>query len=269
MPVAVAALALAGCGAGAPTPVPTPTPSPTPIRDPGELLARSLYQLLQVESFHVRADIGGRASLSLLGGGGSILGALGASVDLSGSSLEGDVDVANRAADLAFAVPGFPMGLTGRIIVAGGYSYTRVSIQGDKYSRSSVAEVLAGIETPAPSGIASGQRIEDLRRSLDEAGLAATMEPMELLDGRSVYRVSVSLPIDRLNASLAAAGGYAARITVRSAALDYWAYEDTLLPARAELTADAGSMGSLTVQLVFSRYGAAVTIEAPDPSQVG
>jgi hypothetical protein len=267
--LAVSALLAAACGGSAATAVPTPTPSPTPIRDPEELIARSLYEILRVESLHVRADFNGRASLSILGGGGSILGALGASIDLGGSYLEGDVDVERRAADVAFEVPGFPTGLNGRVIVAAGSVYTRISIQGDRFSKAPLGDALAGIETAAPSGSATTGRTDALRRSLQEAGLVAEMLPMEPIDGRSCYHVSAVIPPARLNAALSQAGGYAARITVESATLEYWAFEDTLLPARLELTAEAGSMGNLQAEVVFSRYGEPVAIEPPDPSQVG
>ncbi len=267
--LAVSALLAVGCRGAVTTAVPAPTPSPTPIRDPDELVARSLYEALRVESFHVRADFTGRASLSILGGGGSILGALGASIDLDRSYLEGDVAVAKRAADLAFEVPGFPTGLDGRVVVLDGSVYTRISIQGARFSKAPLGDALAAIETAAPSGSATTVRTDALRRSLREAGLVAEMLPMEALDGRLCYHVSVAVPLDRLNAELLQAGSYAARITVVSAALEYWAFEDTLLPARLELTADAGSMGWLQAVVVFSRYGQPVTIEAPDPSQVG
>jgi len=269
MLAAMAILGLvAGCGSSAATPLPKPTPSPTPIREPDELIARSLSEVLRVEAFHVRADVSGKASLSLIGGGGSILGALGAAIDLGGSYLEGDVGVRQRTADLRFEVPGFPMGLTGEVIVADGFAYTRISIQGDKFSRSALGDALLNLETPAPSGSGSAGRIEAIRGSLRDAGVSATMKPMELVEGRSCYHVSISVPLDRLNATLSQAGGYAARISVESTAIDYWAFEDTLLPARLELTADAGGMGNFRAEVVFSRYGETVTIEAPDPGSV-
>jgi hypothetical protein len=270
--LAATALLAGACGGTAgtpsPTPVPTPTPAPTPIRDPEELLARSMSAVLDAESFHVRADFSGRASASILGGGGSILGALGASVDLAGSRLEGDVDVAGRAADLAFEVPGFPFGLNGRAIAVGGSLYSRLSILGDGYSRSSTGEALAALDAVAPPGGDRPARIEALRRALREAGVTSTMLALTFIDGRLCYHVSIAVPIDRLNASLSQAGGYAARVTVVSAAAEYWADEETLLPARLEVVADAGSMGNVRAVVVFSRYGEPVTVEAPDPSQV-
>ena len=265
---AIVGLLAAGCGSSAATPPATPTPSPTPIREPDELIARSLYEVLRVEAFHVRADMSGRASLSLLGGGGSILGALGAAIDLGGSHLDGDVGVRQRVADLKFEVPGFPTGLNGELIVADGFAYTRISIQGDKFSRSALGDALLNLETPAPSGSGSAGRIEAIRGSLRGAGVTATMKPMEQVDGRRCYHVSVSVPLDRLNSTLSQAGGYAARVSVESAAIDYWAFEDTLLPARLELVADAGSMGNVRAEVVFSLYGETVTIEAPDPGNV-
>jgi hypothetical protein len=269
--VVAAALLMAGCGgtSATPTSVPTPTPSPTPIRDANELVARSLYELLRTDSFHVRADFSGRASLSILGGGGSILGALGASIDLGGSYAEGDVDVALRAADVAFEVPGFPTGLNGRVIVIDGTVYTRISIQGGMYSKAPLGGALAGIETAAPSGSATTARTDALRRSLLESGMTAIMKPFELLDGRSCYRASVSLPLGALNAALASSGGYGARIALQSVDLEFWAFEDSLLPARIDFDADAGSMGTLQASLIFSRYGGSVTVRAPDPDQVG
>jgi len=271
--LSVAWLLASGCGGTAatpvPTPVPTPTPSPTPIRNPEDLIVRSLDALLSSESFHVRADMEGRASLSILVGEGSILAALGASVDLGGSYVEGDVDVTAQAADLAFEVPRFPTGLDGRVIVADGYVYTRISVLGGTYSRSTFGELPAALQPGARSEAARVRRIEFLRASLDDAGISAVMRPMEVVDGSSYYHASITIPLDSLNAALSEAGGYTARIEVESIFLEYWVFEDTLLPARLKLTTDAGESGNLRAEVVFSRYGEPVTITPPDASQVG
>jgi hypothetical protein len=166
-------------------------------------------------------------------------------------------------------MPGFPMGLDGRLIVVDSYVYTRISIQGGKFIRSALGELPAALQPGARSDAARARRIEFLRRSLDDAGISAVMRPMEVIDGSSYYHASISIPLDRLNSSLSDAGGYAARIRVESIFVEYWVFEETLLPARLKLTADAGESGNLQAEVAFSRYGEPVTVTPPDPSQVG
>jgi hypothetical protein len=262
-------LLAAGCGGTAVTLAPTPTPSPTPIRNPEDLIVRSLDALLSSESFHVRADMEGRASLSILVGEESILGRLGAAVDLGDSYVEGDIDVTDQAADLAFEVPGFPTGLNGRVVVADGHVYTRISILGGNYNRSTFGELPSALQPGDRSDAARARRIEFLRASLDDAGITAVMRPMEVVDGSSYYHASITIPLDSLNAALSEGGGYAARIKVESIFLEYWVFEETLLPASLKLTADAGESGHLRAELVFSRYGEPVRVMPPDPGQVG
>ena len=158
-----------------------------------------------VTSVHVKVEINGTVNAGALSGGGS--GSASGNIDLTGTTPEGDVDVANQATDLNIAVPG-PLG-TGEIIVVGGNLYYKISLYGDKFTETSLSDAVP-VRIPSPGAVASANpsaAIASLAKALDDAGAKATLMADDKVAGKDVYHVSVSIPVDKINTLLAAEGG--------------------------------------------------------------
>src|SRR5512135_751157 len=107
-------LALAACGGGA---------AASPISDPKEILGKSVEAAQAAKTVHVKLDVAGKLPIGDLSGLlGSLSGIPGASsaplpsaaagasaspagIDLSGTTAEGELDLANTAAHIGFSAP--------------------------------------------------------------------------------------------------------------------------------------------------------------------
>jgi hypothetical protein len=255
--LAVAAIVAAGCGGS------KGTPTAPPISDPNEIVTKSVVNLQNVKTFHVKVEVSGKVSLAALGMGSGLSG----NIDLAGTTVEGDVDVANCAYDLKINLPGL-LGMTGEIIGLDGSQYMRISLQGDKFTKSSME---CPISTPEPGASPTSveSMVAEFRKSLEDQGASATLKGDEKVEGQDAYHVSISIPIDKLNQAIASEGGStAAGITLDSATLDYWVYKASVLPGQLHVAGSVSSAGSLDVVATFTNYDAKVTIKAPDASQV-
>lgn len=253
-----------GCGGS------SGTPTPPPISDPHEVITQAVALASAVKSLHIKIEVSGSVNIGALGGSSGA--GLSGNMDLSGTTLEGDVDVTKQAADLKLAVPGL-FGTTGEFIVVDGYVYTKISIlpQGDKFTKSKLSATIP-VSIPSPGAIASGvitDQIDAFRKVLTDAGAVATLKPDDKVGGKDAYHVSISLPIAKINSMLGAQGGSAASgMTLDSASVEIWTYKENLLPARIEIKASAGATGNLDVVVTLSNYDQAVTIKAPADSDV-
>ena len=254
---------VSGCGGS------SGTPTPPPISDPAQVITQAIAHVPAVKSVHIKIEVSGSVNMGTLGGSSSGLG-LSGSIDLSGSTLEGDVDITKQAADLKLAVPNL-LGTTGEFIAVDGYLYTKISLSGTKFTKSKLTDSIP-VTIPSPGATASGgimDQVASFRKALDDAGAVATLKPDDKVGGKDAYHVSISLPLDKINIMLAAQGGSAASgITLDSASVDIWTYKDSLLPAKIEIKGSAGATGNLDVIVTLSNYDQAVTITAPADSDV-
>lgn len=262
--MAVTAIVFAGaCGGN------SGTPTPPPITDPSEVITKSVAVVPAVKSLHLKLEVSGKVNTGALTGGSS--GGLGLSgnFDLSGTTVEGDVDVTKVATDLKFAVPGV-LGLTGEAIVVDGNLYYKTSLTGDKFTQSKLSDTVP-VSIPSPGALASADitsGIASLRKSLDDAGAKATLLADDQVNGKDAYHVSISVPVDKINAMLAQSGSATAGLTLDSASVDYWAYKDSLLPAKISIVGSAGTLGNLSLTLTLTDYGKSVTVTAPAASDI-
>jgi hypothetical protein len=255
--LAVAAIVAAGCGGS------KGTPTAPPISDPNEIVTRSVVNVLNAKTFHVKAEISGKIGLAALG----MNTGLGGNIDLAGTTVEGDVDVANCAYDLKLNLPGL-FGLTGEVIGVDGSQYTRISLQGDKFSESESSCPIPTAEPGAsPSSVES--MVAEFRQSLEDQGATATLKGDEKVAGQDAYHVSISIPLDKLNSLISeGAGSVAAGMTLDSATLDYWVYKASVLPGKLHVAGSVSSAGNLDIVATLTDYDARVTIKAPEASQV-
>jgi hypothetical protein len=261
--IALSSIVVAGSCAGS-----SGTPTPPPITDPQEVVTRAIASATAIQSLHVKIEVSGKVNAGSLGGASGSL--LSGNVDLTGTTVEGDVDIAKQAADLKLAVPAL-LGTTGEVVVVDGYVYTQISLSSSKFSKSKLSDT-TGLALPSPGALASGaisDQIASLRKSLDDAGVVATLKPTAKVDGKDAYDISYSLPLDKINTLLGAAGGSAtAGMTLDSAAVEIWVYMDDLRPAKLEVKGSSSTLGNLDVVVTLTRYNQAVTISAPAPSNI-
>ncbi len=255
--LAVVGLVAGACGGGG-------SKAPA-ISDPNEIITRSVTNLENVKTVHVEVNLSGQFSMAALGGE---TGGLNGSINLANTTVSGDIDIANQALDLKLSVPGF-LGTTGEIIVVDKYMYTKISLQGDKFTKSPLNDFPVSIPTPGASPSAIASQMDELKKQLEDAGAKAELKGTEKVEGKDAYHVSITVPVDKLNQTLASeAGDTASGVKVQSASIDYWVYTDEVRPAKLQIKADAGSTGNVDVTAVFSNFDAQVTIKAPDSSQI-
>ena len=249
---------VAGCsGSGAPS-----------ITDPNEVISKSVAAAPAVKSVHVKVAVTGKINAGALGGLSSAASALSGNLTLDGTSAEGDVDVANQAADIKITLPSL-FG-TGEVIVSGGNLYYKLSLTGAKFTKMPLSN--SPVSIPSPGTVASANPsalASSLGKSLADAGVTATLLADGNVGGTAAYHVSLSVPVAKINSLLAAAGGSAtAGLALDSASVDYWVYKDSLLPAQLEVKASAGTFGNLDITATLTNYNQAVTINAPAASDV-
>lgn len=261
MAMAVVVIA-SGCGGS------SATPTSSPISDPHEVITQAVAHASTVKSLHIKIEVSGSVNISALTGSSST--GLSGNIDLSGSTVEGDVDITKQDADLKLAVPNL-FGTTGEFIVVDGYLYTRISLSGDKFTKSKLSNTIP-VSIPSPGAIASGavtDQIDAFRNALTDAGAVATLKPDDKVGGKDAYDVSISLPLDKINSMLGAQGGSAVSgITLDSASVEIWTYKENLLPAKIEIKGSSGTTGNLDVVVTISNYDQAVTIKAPADGDV-
>ena len=98
--LALAATVLAACG-GSAGPV---------LTDPKEILTKAVEVAAATKTVHLQAELAGTFKMDLTGTGE------GSALDLKGTSLSGDIDIANKKFKAALAVPAL-LGLTADFVV--------------------------------------------------------------------------------------------------------------------------------------------------------
>ncbi len=264
----LAAGAVAGCSGSA---------EPSKLTDPHQIITQSLTSTSGMKSVHIRMALDGTVKLDSLSGLTGGAGSLGmSSIKLDNTVIEGDADLKNPsspAVHLAVSVPSF-LGLTADVIMVDGYTYTKTSMTGDKYTKSKSTSVV-----PEASALPTGsqtikQMTDELKKQLDDAGIRPQLKGIEKVDGNDAYHVNLPLPLDKINAGIASAAsanpsmGLPSDMKLDSATLDVWSYVKDNRLAKMELKGTSATLGNLTLTLTLSKYNEKVTIKAPPADQV-
>jgi hypothetical protein len=245
----VAVLALGACS--------TQSSGPS-LTDPREILTKSILTIKDMKTLHLRADASGELKLDLSGSGKP------ASIDLKDTTAEADVDIPAKKVHLSFSSSVLP-GLTGDIIVLDQDTYTKVSLLGPKYTRSTTTS--AGPGASAAATAADPQKIMDaLNQFLDTPGIAPTKQADEKCGDKDCYHVSMNLTSEQLNGAVGGALGTSA--PSGAGTIDVWVQKADLRPAKLTLAADGGDQGNVTVTITFTNYDAPVTINPPSEADV-
>ncbi len=259
------AVMLSACGGNSATPTPTPSPSPTPLSDPRAIIGQSLLNLEKAGSFHLDGTIAGSVNMSAVGKTlGSPIG-LSGSLDLKGGTITGDVNTTGPAAHVTVTLASL-FGLSIDVIEVDGFTYTKVNLTADKYTKT--ATDVSAVASALPGGsLKPEDAVTQIALLFQASGANATLAGHTEIEGRDAFKVDVSIPPDKLAAELEAATGMS-DITIDSASGTYWAYKDTVQPARLELKASSSSLGNIDLTVTFTKYGQPVSIAAPPADQI-
>jgi len=243
---AAATVAFAACSSG--------TPAAPALTDPKDILTKSVLTLKDVKSVHLHADVSGTIKLDLTGSGTAT------PLDLKGTSGDGDLDIANKKVHINFSAPAL-LGVTADIIVIGNDTYTKVSLLGDKYTKTT------STDTGSPASAASDPQktIDQINQFLNTPGVAPTKLADVKCGDKDCYDVSMNLTSDQLSG---VTGGLGSGAPTGNGTVEVQVQKDNLHPAKVTITAQAGDAGTITVALGLSNYDAPVTISAPADSDV-
>ena len=241
--IAAAALALGACSSG--------TPAASPLTDPKAILTQSVEALSKVKSFHIAATVTGTLTIDLMGTGSPT------PLELKGTTLEGDIDLANKKLHISFAAPAL-LGVTGDIIVIDKTSYVRVSLLGNKYTKSTSTDTTAPTD---PSNI-----VDEVNKFLDQPGVNPVKLPDEKCGDLDCYHVQVKITSDQLGGVLPS--GLESAAPSGDGTIDVLIHKNDLLPSKLTVAATAGDMGTIAVDVVFSNYNGTVTVNPPADSDI-
>ena len=267
-------------GSGAPaggSGAPTSAASAVNPNDPSSIITAALSGEAAIKSFHIKIEVSGTISQAALASAGGVGAGVGAKGDLKldGSVVEGDVDLANSAAHLTLALPSVPV--SGDVVLVGGNLYYKMSLLGPKYTKmslSSLSSLSGSLPVAVPTADASAaagltDQLNQLRAAMDQAGVTATLVGVEQIGGQDAYHINVSIPLDKLNAQIAAAAASnSPGMKIDSASLDAWIYKDSSRLAKVEFTGASSAIGNIDFVLTITNYDAPVTIAAPAASEV-
>jgi hypothetical protein len=257
--------------------------------DPSSIISAVIAGGPDTKSFHLKVEVNGTIKASGLSGlGGDTSSGLTGDLKLDGSTIEGDVDLANVAAHLAATVSlgssGSTVTFPADVILKDSALYYKIDLPGlssGKYTKSSVGDLsssLTGgavaVPTVGPSGVAGlGDQVAQIRKALDDAGAKATLVGVDKIGGQDAYHITISVPLDLINSKIAgaaasAASTAAAGLTIDSAAVDVWVYKNGNRLAKIELKGASAKIGNLDVIVTVTDYDKPVTIAAPPANQV-
>jgi hypothetical protein len=270
----------------------TPAASATAnANDASSLITQALSGSSSVKSFHIKLTAAGTIKGAVLASAtkGS---ASTADIKLDGTSLEGDVDIANAAAHLTANLPAIPsfggVAMTGDVILVSNTLYYKVSLLGPKYSKVDLNQVTSGlgalasnlpVAVPTPGASAmSGvtDQIAQIRQQLDAAGAKATVVGTEQIGGQDATHINITVPVDYINQQIAAAEASSsatpdpamAGAKLDTATFDVWIYKANDQLAQVHLTAASSAVGSIDFMLTLTNYDKPVTITAPAASDI-
>jgi hypothetical protein len=265
-------------GASGPTGSPAAAASAANPNDPNSIITSALSGGSAIKSFHIKVEVSGTIKKEILQGeAGSSGAAITSDVKLDGTAIEGDVDVANLAANLSFNVPPMAMlgnvPLTGSLIVKDNVLYYKVSLLGPKYTKmdlGSLSGLTSGLPLPTPGAAATmslTDELTQLKAQMDAAGVKVTLVGVDKIGGQDADHINISLPLDSINSEIAASSPSPA-VSIDSASIDVWIYKANYQLAKVEVKGASSAIGNLDFVLTITNYDAPVTINAPAASDI-
>jgi hypothetical protein len=242
------ALATTACTAG---------PTPASLGDPREILSAAVAHLRASRSVHLDVKVDG--TLALTGAIGSP-DASPRGLALTGTHVEGDLDLQARNADVRFQVPAL-LGLEGELRQVGDDAYLESSLTSRGWHRLSGDELPLDIGSPL-------DWIDGLTTWLDRpAALPVRLDDGPCAAGRCAI-VSLTLYPDDLRAMASAAPSLDDGIAGASVSIELRVERSSSSPSEAVITIDLGPRGEVRLDVVFSAWDAPLAIVPPASSEI-
>jgi hypothetical protein len=244
----LAALALAACGSGSAGPK---------LTDPKQIVTAAITATEAAKTVHVDIALKGTATVVL-----PIAGSSGTPIDLTGTTIVGDVDLANAAAKATFQIPAVA-NLSGEVIVVDGTTYLRTSLTGAKYRVTDAGSL--PLDPTSLRGV-----IHSLGALLALPGVTPVKGDDTACGTKTCYSVRVNLTAAQI-AALAGAQLDSLPIHLAGASVALTVLVEQDLPnhlagLNAVITQADGT--ALTIDLRCSNWDQPVTIAAPPADQV-
>ena len=155
------------------------------LTDPAEILTRGAEATSEADSFHVALAVTGGVTDPETG----------MEMPLDGVTVEGDVDLANEAAHITFAVP-FLLGLGGEAIVLGEDVYVMSSLSGDKWIHTPATSKIS----PSPGPSSPAEIADKVIEFLATEGVSAEKLADEECGEDTCYHLRLTISEDALAA---------------------------------------------------------------------
>jgi hypothetical protein len=237
----------------------TGTPGAAQLDDPADILTQSITSLQDVESMSVHGDVSGNAAMPDLGAAG---------LDLTGTTVDLAVDVADKSARIQASLPSL-MGTSLDAIVVDEQVYLKLAgpmagflgTDGTKYLTMDASE--AGDEA-AQAAQDPTKALEELRAAIADLPTAPTKLEDQACGDEQCYHVQVKVTAEDLaaledtDAALADVSG--------DLTLDVLSRKSDLHPASITLTVVSPDAGNLQAEFTFD-YDGDVSIAAPSADQ--
>jgi hypothetical protein len=241
----VLSLLFAACGGAA---------SPTPALDAREIITRGMDATAGLTSFHISASATGTVNVEQLGSGG---------LNLKGTTLEGDIDIAGKKVALHFAVPPL-LNVEGDAVVVDGAAYLKTTLTGPKWMKESTSDVGASAsDVPDPKSA-----IDELAAFLDKDGVEAKKLDDAACGDQTCYQVELTIPAALLNDAAADAGPLPSASLDEPVVVNLKFDREKLYLTSASTTVESAEAGSLTLDISLSKFNEATSISAPPADQV-
>jgi hypothetical protein len=178
-------------------------------------------------------------------------------VPLDGTVVDGDIDLANKAAHIVGGMPGL-QDMSGEMIIIDPYTYYRTYGQ-TQYAEGDDSGL--AVNPALPSGAA--YIIEQVLAIASDPSLSPTLVGIESTPSGSAYHVRVSLSSDAVNSKLSSFGK-----AFGGGQLDLWIMQDGYWLERLEFSTPDPTIGPGAIRIEFSKWNDISPIEAPPAVQL-
>lgn len=230
------------------------------LTDPAEILTRGAEATSDADSFHVAVTVTGSIDDPETG----------ASMPLDGVAVEGDVDLANEAAHVTFAVP-FLFGLSGEAIVMGEDMYIKSSLSGDKWIHTPASTE----DHPSPAPSSPAEIADKVNEFLATEGVSAEKLADEECGEDTCYHVRLTISEEALAAhpdampDMGEYGSFLPESSFSGPLVVDLLFDRNGLWLRQVATAAADpESGDASLILTLSQYNETFEITAPPADQV-
>jgi hypothetical protein len=233
------------------------SPAAPTLTDPKEILTQTVLSLNNVKTIQIKGDLTGTVQVPNSG-----------PLDLKGTSLSLDADIAGKKAHVNVSVPSF-MGTSAEAILLDNIAYFKMTGPLAGMVGADVTGKFKKSDLPAASGD-PGQLVSDPTKAIAElkAQLDKLPAPTKAADEKCGDQDCYHTVLKLTDKDLAALSSAAPDASMAGTfTIDVWSRKNDLRPAKLAFGVDAGAQGSGTMTFTIT-YDQAVTIAAPPADQI-